>query len=94
METKLKIIDAYKKSEKRDRTKILTRKNVIENRKEKLEIISKERVRQLKSFISASLNLFVMALVLLGTALVYWVSNEAYIKIVSISIQTACHANM
>ena len=40
----MKIIDAYKKSEKRDRQKILTRKNVIENRKEKLEIISKERV--------------------------------------------------
>lgn len=44
LETKLKIIDAYRKSEKRDRLKILTRKNVIENRKEKLEIISKERV--------------------------------------------------
>jgi len=44
LDTKAKIIDAYRKSEKRDRQKILTRKNVIENRKEKLEIINREKV--------------------------------------------------
>ncbi|KAF6024761.1 EIF3A [Bugula neritina] len=43
LDTKAKIIDAYRKSEKRDRQKILTRKNVIENRKEKLEIINREK---------------------------------------------------
>ncbi|XP_067937893.1 eukaryotic translation initiation factor 3 subunit A-like isoform X2 [Watersipora subatra] len=46
LEIKLKKIDAYKKSEKRDRERILTRKNEIESRKEKLEIISKERDEQ------------------------------------------------
>lgn len=56
-ETKVKIIDAYRKSEKRDRQRILTRKNVIENRKEKLEIISKQKVRVCRCIIS---NLMVL----------------------------------
>jgi len=40
---KVKIIDAYRKTEKKDREKILKRKNIIENRKEELEVISREK---------------------------------------------------
>ena len=40
----MKIIDAYRKTEKRDRERVLKRKNIIENRKEELEVISREKV--------------------------------------------------
>lgn len=53
-DVKVKIIDAYRKTEKRDREKILKRKNIIENRKEELEVISREKViiSELVSFMS------------------------------------------
>jgi len=41
---KLKIMDAYKRSEKRDRERILNRRHIIEDRKEELENASKKQV--------------------------------------------------
>lgn len=71
MDIKLKIIDAYRKSERRDRDRILRRREEIENRKEELEQTSREKVRS----VAIPITVFV---VLWYTLLVYVYALSSY----------------